>query len=443
MAGRFYPADRDDLAAMVDGFLARAESVAVSPKALVAPHAGYRYSGPVAGTAYATLRARRALIERVVLLGPSHRVPVKGFAVPDARAFATPLGEIPVDHAALSAVRRLPGVEARDDVHAPEHSLEVHLPFLQRALGDFTLVPVIVGAPPPGATARLLRTLWGGQETLVVVSSDLSHYCGYDEARRLDRAASTAMETLQPDGIADDQACGRHPIRGLLLCAAKLGLRATTLDLRNSGDTVGDRERVVGYGSYAFEDGLRARLNDGDRRRLIEVGWLAIREGLEGRAALDLNVDDFPPTLRAIRASFVTLKRDGELRGCIGSLKPHRPLVADVAANAHRAAFADRRFDPITAQEFSKLKLTVSILSHPRPIAARTEEEAVAALKPGLDGVILQARRQRRLFLPQVWKSVRDPRRFLERLKAKAGLPPDFWSDDLRLYRFRSESFDE
>ncbi len=189
------------------------------------------------------------------------------------------------------------------------------------------------------------------------------------------------------------------------------------------------------------EEGMHPRLSEGDRRRLLDVALWAIHEELEGCSALDVDIEDFPMTLRAERASFVTLKRHGELRGCIGSVDPNRPLVTDVAKNSHEAAFADPRFEPLSTAELSGLKISVSILSRPRLVTARTEAEAAAALKPGVDGIVLQARNRQRLFLPEVWKSLGDPRQFLEELKIKAHLPPNFWSDDLRLYRFQTETF--
>jgi AmmeMemoRadiSam system protein B len=254
VAGQFYPGGREELREMVAAQLARADAGegAAVPKAVIAPHAGFVYSGPVAASAYARLAPARGRIRRVVLLGPAHRVPVAGLAVPDADAFETPLGRVRLDREALDAVARLPRVEVSDRAHAFEHSLEVHLPFLQEVFGDFALAPLVVGDAAPREVEEVLDLLWGGPETLVVVSSDLSHYHDYDTARRMDAETSRAIERLEPDAIGFEQACGRIPVQGLLLAARRRGLHASVVDLRNSGDTAGPRDRVVGYGSYVF-----------------------------------------------------------------------------------------------------------------------------------------------------------------------------------------------
>lgn len=256
VAGAFYPGDRATLIAEVEGCLHAADEPRPgerAPKAIIAPHAGYIYSGPVAATAYARVAALRGKVTRVVLAGPAHRVYVRGAAVPGAERFATPLGEVPVDAQALERLRRLPFVETSDRAHALEHSLEVHLPFLQAILGDFRLVPVVVGGASPAQMAQLLEEVWGGDETLVVVSSDLSHFLPYDVARERDRGTAEAILALAP-GIDPEDACGAGPVNGLLEVARRRGLEAELVDLRNSGDTAGGRSQVVGYGAFVFRE---------------------------------------------------------------------------------------------------------------------------------------------------------------------------------------------
>jgi AmmeMemoRadiSam system protein B len=253
VAGLFYPADPQELTRMIDGFLAGfpLES-AEPPKAIIVPHAGYIYSGPVAAAAYRRLEPLRARISRVVLLGPSHRVGFIGLAVSSADMFHTPLGDIPLDRTTCEQLATLPQVQRLDQAHAMEHSLEVQLPFLQRVLDAFTLVPLVVGEASADAVAEVLEAAWGGDETLIVISSDLSHYHNYSEARQLDRDTCRAIETLRPESIDYDGACGRNPVKGLLQVARRKGLVAHTLDLRNSGDTAGSKESVVGYGAWSF-----------------------------------------------------------------------------------------------------------------------------------------------------------------------------------------------
>jgi AmmeMemoRadiSam system protein B len=253
VAGLFYPADTVELHAQVRQFLNQIEPPAgLPPKAIIAPHAGYIYSGPIAASAYARLKAVRDTITRVVLLGPSHRVGFRGIAVSGMAAFDTPLGRIPVDQEAVELAQHLPGVGFLEQAHAQEHSLEVHLPFLQEVLRDFKLVPLVVGDARPAEVGAVLEALWGGPETLIVVSSDLSHYHDYQTARRLDSETSRAIETLRFEEIGYEQACGRNPVNGLLWVAQRKGLHVETIDLRNSGDTAGPRDQVVGYGAYVF-----------------------------------------------------------------------------------------------------------------------------------------------------------------------------------------------
>lgn len=252
VAGVFYPADAGELHATILAFLNSAESVGPTPKALIVPHAGYLYSGPVAATGYAHLAGARQQIQRVVLLGPAHFIAFDGLAATSADAFATPLGLVPVDRAAISKALAYPQVRILDHAHAREHSLEVQLPFLQVVLGDFSIVPLTVGEAAPTEVGEVLEALWGGPETGIVVSSDLSHYHEYETARRLDEVTSRAIEALRWEEMIEGQACGYHAITGLLRVARQHGLCARTVDLRNSGDTAGPRDQVVGYGAYTF-----------------------------------------------------------------------------------------------------------------------------------------------------------------------------------------------
>lgn len=253
VAGMFYPDDPRVLRSMIDEFLRTAKSDGGAPKALIAPHAGYVYSGPIAASAYARLASVRDTVRRVVLLGPSHRVPFHGLAASSASQFLTPLGPVPVDQEAYNQILDLPQVRVLDEAHALEHSLEVHLPFLQEVLHDFAVVPLVVGEASASEVDEVLERLWGGPETLIVVSSDLSHYHDYATARAMDSRTSKAIEALHPQAIDYDQACGRAPMNGLLEAARKHGLRVHTVDLRNSGDTAGPRDQVVGYGAYVFD----------------------------------------------------------------------------------------------------------------------------------------------------------------------------------------------
>ena len=235
VAGLFYPDDPQELREMLSGFLAEARPAGEVPKAIIVPHAGFIYSGPIAANAYAQLGPGRAWIRRVVLLGPSHRVPFHGLAMSGAEAFQTPLGEVLLDRQALEQIRDLPQVQQLEAAHASEHSLEVQLPFLQSVLDDFRLVPLVVGDATSDEVAEVLQRLWGGKETVIVISSDLSHYHDYLTAQRMDQATSQAIVSLHPESIGDEDACGRIPVKGLLNLARREGLEGRLIDLRSSG----------------------------------------------------------------------------------------------------------------------------------------------------------------------------------------------------------------
>ena len=447
VAGMFYPADARTLALEVDRLLDAVApgEAARAPKLLVVPHAGYVYSGAVAAQAYALLTPWREQIERVVLLGPTHRVAVRGLAVPSVSAFDTPLGRIELDAQAIVRLAELPQVTCSDAVHAQEHSLEVQLPFLQRTLGAFRLLPLAVGDASAAEVAQVLESVWGGDETLVVISTDLSHYLPYAEARARDRA--TVERILRLDtALEHDQACGATPLAGALLAARAHGLVPRLLDLRNSGDTAGDRSRVVGYCALAFEtraDALRA-----DKPQATEhdttLGAALIsraRNAIADALGLPSTAEPGHAALHAPGATFVTLRHRGDLRGCVGTLSAVRPLADDVRLHALAAAFRDTRFEPLRFEEFAQLEIEVSLLEPALPMAAGTEAQAHAALRPGVDGVILEWRGCRATFLPQVWEQLPQPREFLGALKRKAGLPADFWAEDLRLSRYRVRKF--
>jgi hypothetical protein len=422
VAGAFYADSPGALGRELDDALAQARPVSLPapPKALIVPHAGYVYSGPIAASAYRSLAAARERVRRVVVLGPCHRVAVRGLALPGVDAFDTPLGRVPIDADAICALAGLPQVVVSPAAHAREHSLEVQLPFLQRWLADFTLVPLAVGDATAAEVAEVIERLWGGEETLVVVSSDLSHYHRYDDARAIDAATVRSILGCSA-GLDHEQACGATPIAGLLEVVRRRGLVPQLLDLRNSGDTAGDRSRVVGYAAIAFcppaatgddaDDAARGRTLLALARGAIEEALGSSRGGVAAEA-----------WLREHGATFVTLRAGAALRGCIGSLEPHRALGDDVATNAVAAALRDPRFPPVRRHELDALTVEVSLLGPSEAIAFRDRADLVAQLVPGDDGVILECGVRRATFLPQVWEALSDPEEFLDELARKAGI---------------------
>jgi AmmeMemoRadiSam system protein B/AmmeMemoRadiSam system protein A len=403
------------------------------PKALIVPHAGYIYSGPVAARAYDELGAARGIVKRVVLLGPVHRVPVRGLALPGVDAFETPLGRVPVDAEAVRMLAPFRQVVRSPAAHAAEHSLEVQLPFLQKMLGEFTLVPLAVGDARPQEVRDVIERLWGGPETLFVISTDLSHYHPYEEARAIDRATLARIAAFDTD-INHEEACGATPLNGFLAAARARGMSIRLLGANNSGDTAGGKERVVGYSAFALYEGERASLHE-TGETLLGIARGAIGHKL-GLAAAPPRTDAAPWLARP-GASFVSLHLEGRLRGCIGSLAPVRGLGEDVAENAVGAALRDPRFSPLAAGEWLRCALEVSVLSSAKPLRFADEAELLAQLRPGEDGVILEYEDRRGTFLPQVWEGLPDKGRFLGELMRKAGIPADTRLARCKVLRYR------
>jgi hypothetical protein len=430
----FYPGDARALAAEVEDLLGSIEQPVPRlgyPKALVVPHAGYIYSGSVAARAYDELAAARGSVRRVVLLGPVHRVAVKGLAVPSAGAFATPLGVVRVDSEALAEVRGLPQVVTSDPAHALEHSLEVQLPFLQKMLGEFALAPFAVGMASVQEVAQVIERLWGGPETLIVVSTDLSHYHSYEQARQIDRATITRIAGFATD-IHHEEACGATPLNGLLFSSKRKNLSLKLLAACNSGDTAGGKGQVVGYSAFALYQGGEVALDEAGRT-LLSIARNSIEENLFGKAPRT----ESAPWLNQSGATFVTLTKNAELRGCIGSLEPARALGDDVAENALGAAFRDPRFPAMTGAEWPQCRVEVSLLSTPKPLRFADEADLLAQIRAGEDGLILEADGKRGTFLPQVWEGIAEKQVFLKELVRKAGLPADTRLTRCKLSRYR------
>jgi len=434
VAGMFYPADARSLVAELEELLGGVEHLEPRlgfPKALVVPHAGYVYSGAVAAHGYDELAGARGIVRRVVLLGPVHRVPVRGLALPEADAFATPLGTVPLDKDAVRAAQALPQVVKSAPAHALEHSLEVQLPFLQKMLGEFALVPFAVGTATAEEVAQVLERLWGGPETLIVVSTDLSHYHPYDEARRIDGATLRRIEGFATD-LDHEEACGATPLNGLLHLARKKNLSLKLLAACNSGDTAGGKREVVGYSSFALYEGERVSSEHAGGRLL----------GM-ARSAIDGSFSSQPapaapePWLRQAAATFVTLTKDGALRGCIGSLEAARPLGVDVVENALAAAYRDPRFPRLTVSEWTRCAVEVSLLSRPKPIRFADESDLFAQIVAGEDGLIVESGGRCATYLPQVWDAIPDARRFLEELRRKAGIPEETRIERCQVSRYR------
>lgn len=436
VAGSFYDADAAVLRTKVTALLASQPGSGPTPKAIIAPHAGHQYSGAVAAHAYAHLGSTADSIRRVVILGPSHRVGFRGIATTDAEHYLTPLGPVPIAKVS-QALGDLPYVKCLNQAHTQEHSIEVHLPFLQVELGTFELVPLVVGDASADEVAGVLERLWGGDDTLIVVSTDLSHFLSYNSAQVTDHDTAEKI-CARHDAFSGDQACGARPLNGLMRVATERGLSVRQVEVCNSGDTAGDKQRVVGYGAWLL---VAPPLTPSEQAALLQVARDAITQPLNGAHDYRVRLSAHDATLREPGASFVTLNLAGRLRGCIGSLAAHQPLVVDVAKNAQSAAFRDPRFAPLTLAEWASISVHISVLSPPEPINVSSREALLKVLRPGVDGLILEDGIHRATYLPSVWEQLPEPDRFVTELRRKAGLPGEGWHTGTRLQRYSTFEF--
>jgi MEMO1 family protein len=440
VAGSFYPKDAATLSRTIDTFLNGATTQRSGQlKALICPHAGYQFSGPIAGSGFRLLRGLE--FKTVILLGPSHYAVLATGSVSDANLFRTPLGDVPISAKSRTlagippfALNPTCEVEAppwtlsarsapngRDRADSWEHADEVEVPFLQKTLGAFELVPVIMGEVDTDKAASALERVLD-DNTLIVVSSDLSHYFPYPEARRLDERCVNAICALNIAAMQSQEACGRIPIVTLLRIAKSHGWHPQLLDLRNSGDTAGDKSRVVGYAAIAFyarESG--AGLSDSDRRYLLDLARRSLNAATSAGNTPAPPAENVPATLAVRKGAFVTLTKHGDLRGCIGNIMPQGPLYEAVAENTRRAALKDPRFPPVTAGEADQLSIEISVLTEPQPLAFDSPADLVGKLHPGEDGVVLRIGAGTATYLPQVWREIPDKIEFLNSLAEKAG----------------------
>jgi AmmeMemoRadiSam system protein B/AmmeMemoRadiSam system protein A len=469
IANSFYAGDPLTLMREVDAQLSQAQTLlsaqlpaqSACPKILVVPHAGHVYSGLVASVGYARIAPHTAIIKRIVMLCPAHREYFQGVALPDVLAFATPLGTMSLDTLGIAAASDLPFVGNYAKAHEQEHALEVHLPFFQRLWRETpvqaqpTILPMVVGDVSAEQVATLIERLWGNGQTLILISTDLSHFQTYDSAKATDRLTCEKVRQLHTD-ITHAQACGATPLNAALSLATTRHLHIEQLAYCNSGDTAGNtlggRERVVGYASFALYESAAAPTGHGleadQGAALVQLARAALHHAV-GAPAMPTPMQE--PWLEAAGACFVTLSKQGQLRGCIGSLIAHRSIKDDVIHNASAAALHDHRFAPVAADEALELAIEVSVLTSAVPLGFANEAHALWQLQPlhhGVgDGVIfsveVNGQLHRSTFLPQVWGQMADAQQFMAQLKIKAGLPADFWSDAIELQTYRVQEFHE
>ncbi|WP_319526577.1 AmmeMemoRadiSam system protein B [uncultured Desulfosarcina sp.] len=461
-AGRFYPASREDLAHLVDTLIRQAEQEAEASgqgshlRALIMPHAGYAYSGITA--AHAARAIVRDSFDRVLLLGPDHRVGFDHASITAASQWRTPLGTVPIGDIGPVVDKRPEWFDRVAASDRSEHCLEVVLPFLQTRLLRFELIPLVLGPCDTAGMARVLADLVDDSRTLVVVSADLSHYLPYDAAVKRDKETLERIIALDPNWLDDQEnrTCGRYPVGVLLALARSRHWRPVLLHYNNSGDTAGDKDAVVGYGAVAFYGGEPMQSSSDASQALSpeqgEVLVVLSRRTLADHFGKTFSSDEArqldallaDPALQTRCGTFVTLKIDNQLRGCIGSLAATAKMVDGVRENALNAAFHDPRFPPLKKKELDAVQIEVSVLTEPVALEYTDADDLLAKLKPGVDGVIIRKGYASATFLPQVWEQLPRPESFLSHLCMKAGLPSDQWrKGDLTVLVYGVQYFEE
>ena len=438
VAGTFYPQKRDELHLLVYSYLNKhEEKLASKPKALVVPHAGYVFSGTTAAAAYKQLLPFKAEYRRIVIIGAAHRTAVAGVVVPNAEYFSTPLGTTKLANEFINRIVAAGIAHYDDNAHKYEHSLEVQLPFIQTVFDDVEIVPALMGDLSIEQAVQFLHAVWGEADTLMIISSDLSHYHNAATARFIDRNTERKVALNDPS-IGSEQACAAMPLNALLYLAQVKDLFATIVHYGHSGQHSGDNDRVVGYLAAAFSTNTDPEYQLG--AVLLRVARAAISARWHTVPALL-----FPerPKLGETGATFVTLTKNENLRGCIGSLQAHRPLFDDVQKNAASAAFNDPRFPPLTQNELEQINIEVSLLSAAEPLQFSSEAELLQQLRPEIDGVVFRYRNSVSTFLPQVWEQLPTAEIFMQHLKQKAGLAANFWSAEVEVSRYTVQKWKE
>ncbi|MCX7727545.1 MAG: AmmeMemoRadiSam system protein A, partial [Chitinispirillaceae bacterium] len=425
---------------MVKKFIGEGVPLDVPVHVLISPHAGYIFSGPVAGKGYATIDKKA---KRVFIIGPSHYEAFNGIALPSFQYYETPLGKVKIDIETVNKLKNQKDVIIAEGFDEPEHCLEVQLPFLQVLLENFSIIPIITGKVDPEYVADLLIPYLDGN-TLIIASSDLSHYLKQEKARKIDDASIEAIISGNLNKPID--ACGEIAIKVVMSIAKKKGLKAIKLDARTSFETApqySPPERVVGYAAIAFvpsdhkkdnnkqeaenkkKENSETHLTEEAKKFLLKIARESLEAAVNGKKYTP--PEPTLPKLKENSGCFVTLTKNGELRGCIGYIEPIKPLYIAVAENALNAALRDYRFPQVTPEELKSIKIEISVLTKPVPLPYKDEQDLLNKLVPGRDGVILSKDGHQSTYLPQVWEQLPDKRLFLEQLSLKGGMPKDGW----------------
>jgi len=438
VANKFYPAEKKKLLAFFEEFSQKdRHQYDYSSRAIIVPHAGYVYSGALAYEAFGYLSKNA---QNVFVIAPAHYIFVEGIAISSADLWETPLGEIEVNQQINQFLQQTFGADFNDKAIEPEHSLEVQIPFVKYFLPEAKIVPILVGDYDFEKISKIISHFWDDEGNVFIISSDLSHFHHDNDAKKIDRVTAEMIETQDTTDFNPHQACGYLGILGLVDFAKKNNFSLIRVNLQNSSVTSGDKNKVVGYGSWFLHEGTKEKfVKDNFSQLLLEISHKSILSGLETGKPLQVNTSDHPEVLQQSGASFVTLELQGELKGCIGSIIANRSLIEDIAHNAFASAFLDTRFSALTRKEFEQIDIAISLLSAPYQMKFKDEADLLSQIVPNVDGIIIKDGAYKAVYLPSVWEQLPDKKLFLNSLKQKAGLSLTYFSKTFEAFRFRTE----
>lgn len=433
IAGSFYPAEKENLEKLIEFFKAQSKNYYADRKAraVIVPHAGLVFSGRVA---YEGIEQLDKNIENIFIIAPAHKVAFEGLALTSYTHWETPLGKVKINRSICKDLVKNHNAQIKDDAFEPEHSAEIEVPIIQTLFEKAKIIPVLVGKEDPVAIEKILEEYYPDKKNGFVISSDLSHFLTDDKAKNLDNLTAQMIETGNVNGFRYEQACGAVGVVGLVMYANKNKYSLIRIDMTNSSSTTGDKSRVVGYGSwFMFEDSKSKYLEKYCSQFIIDMVKIVINSAFERNKNITIN---YPQIFDEYGACFVTLEKEDRLRGCIGSIIAHQPLVNDLVNNAKNAAFKDYRFKPVSQDEVKDLKVAISILTHPEKIEFKSEKDLLKKISAKKDGIIIKDGNHQAVYLPSVWEQLPEKSEFLNSLKVKAGLSEDYFSENFEAYKF-------
>ena len=438
LAGTFYTSNKEDLSDQMEYFATESKNYYNTPtRAVIVPHAGLVFSGRVA---YEGINQLDKKIKNLFIIAPSHKVAFDGIAVTSYDALKTPIGKSKINREITQALIEKYSAKVNDETVESEHSLEVELPIIQSVFKGIKIIPIMVGKDSPAVIDQIISEYYPDEKNGFIISSDLSHFLTDEEAKKMDMETAKMIESGDIREFRYEQACGAIGIAGLVSFANKNNYSLIRIDMTNSSEASEDKSRVVGYGSWFLYEGSKLDYIEKNYKKLLPQLCKIVLKSAFDKGQVTIQ---YPQILDEEGACFVTLEKDGMLRGCIGSIVAHRPLITDLVENTRNAAFNDKRFNPVTAEEVDGLKVNVSILTPAYKIDFENEEDLLNKITPNKDGIIIIDGEHQGVYLPSVWEELPDKKEFLNSLKEKAGLEKDYWSNELKAYRFETIYFKE